>query len=62
MKKVGFIAQVLTLTIALPLLTILELNHANARTAAKKTGSFVIAPVEKNTGTLEAAVRGKMPS
>jgi len=62
MKKIGFIVQVLALSISLPLLTALELNRADARPVVKKTSGFVIVPAEKNTGTLEPAISGKMPS
>ena len=49
MKKIGFVVQVLTLIIALPLLSILELNHVKQKAPAKKTVNYVIAPVEKGS-------------
>lgn len=62
MKKIGFMVQVLTLIIALPLLSILEINHANEKAPAKKTGNYVVTPLQKNTSSVNAAVTGKMPS
>ena len=50
MKKIGFVMQVLVLIIALPLLSILELNHANQKFDGKKAGSLVIAHTEKSAG------------
>jgi hypothetical protein len=49
MKKIGFTIQVLTLIIALPLLTVLELNHATEKTTVKKPGTIVTVPATERS-------------
>ena len=60
MKKIAFVMQVLTMVIALPLLTILEINHVNEKAIVKKTSSYVNAPIQNSA--FNAAANGKLPS
>jgi len=62
MKKIGFLVQVLTLIIALPLLTILELNHVNQKPGGKKNNSYVTIPAQESAGSSKVGSYGKMPS
>ena len=49
MKKLAFISQVLVLLTALPVLTILEMNHATAaRPATRKALEYTQAPEQGN--------------
>ena len=48
MKKFAFISQVLVLLAALPVLTILEMNHATARPAMRKALEYTQAPGKGN--------------
>ena len=60
MKKIAFVMQVLTMVIALPLLSILEINHVNEKAIVKKTGSYVNAPIKSSAFTAAESV--KLPS
>jgi hypothetical protein len=48
MKKFAFISQVLVLLTTLPVLTILEMNHATARPAMRKALEYTQAPEKGN--------------
>ena len=58
MKKIGFMVQVFTLCISLPLLTVLELNHVNPTVNNKKSGL----DTEQNMAAAKAVSNTKMPS
>ena len=60
MKRIAFVMQVLTMVIALPLLTILEINHVSEKALVKKTSSYVNAPLKNSA--FDAAANGKLPS
>ena len=50
MKKSGFVLQVLILLAALPVLTILEMNHGTAQPVTRKALEYTLNPVNgKNT-------------
>ena len=60
MKKIAFVMQVLIMVIALPLLTILEINHVNKKSIDKKTSSYVNAPIKNSA--FNAGANFKQPS
>ena len=60
MKKIAFVMQVLTMVIALPLLTILEINHVDEKATIKKISSYVNAPIKNSAFNAAASV--KLPS
>lgn len=62
MKRIGFIVQVLTLIAALPVLTIIELNHVTHKVNVKNENSYVIAPAEKRSVSFKKSANGEMPS
>ncbi|MCW3093224.1 MAG: hypothetical protein JWP81_4293 [Ferruginibacter sp.] len=62
MKKIGFIVQVITLITALPLLSIMELNHGIKTTTVKNTGDYITASAGKKMISFNTALNGKMPS
>jgi hypothetical protein len=50
MKKFGFVLQVFTLLAALPVLTVLEVNHVSAKPSTNKEVEITLAP-EKDKST-----------
>ena len=49
MKKFAFISQVMVLLAALPVLTILEINHATAKPVTRKALEYTQVPGKGNT-------------